>query len=112
MSCEYLPTVDLKIYQGDDKTFKFRYSVEGEPVDITDYVINLECQAPELSKQATILDQTTNKGEYQFSYVPEDTQGGNNYRVKYEVVFWPNGLDYEKNTKYKGSLVIVREHVT
>ena len=112
MTCDYIPTVDLKIYQGDDKTFKFRYKSGDEPVDLTGYDIVLECQVPELSRHAVKLDQTTNKGEYQFVYVPDDTKLGEYHRLKYEVVFWPSGLGAEKYTKHIGSLVIIKEHVS
>ena len=110
MSCYRIPELDLYIYQGDSKTFRFRYSAGGEPVDISSYVIRLECKANKLSRDAVILDQTTNKGEYTFEYSPEDTVDSKHHKVKYEVVFWVDANT--KNTKYKGSLVITREYVT
>lgn len=112
MSCSDIPEYDLELYQGDDKTLKFRYKADGIPVDITGYVIELECAEPLLDKTAVIApNQEINTGEYEFLYVPSDTQTLTASRVKYEVVFYPLGLGGEKNTKMRGSIILTKEVV-
>lgn len=111
MSCSDLPEYDIEIYQGDDKTLKFRYKSANVPVDITSYVIKLECSISELEKTAVIADQITNIGEFSFVYVPADTLATTSRRVKYEVVFYPTGLTGTKETKFAGSIYITPERV-
>lgn len=111
MSCSNIPEYDLELYQGDDKTFKFRYKADDMPVDLTGYDIFLECKEPALNKTAIIApDQILNTGEYEFVYIPSDTQLLESRRVKYEIVFWPNGsLSGVKNTKMRGTILITSE---
>tara|TARA_R110002096_G_scaffold169638_1_gene341320 strand:- start:81 stop:419 length:339 start_codon:yes stop_codon:yes gene_type:complete len=112
MSCSDIPEYDINIYQGDDKTIKFRYSADGVAVDLTGYTITLECAAITLNKTALIApDQVLNAGEYEFTYIPADTIGLESVRPKYEVVFWPTGLAGTKSTKYKGTIYIEQEVV-
>ena len=43
MSCSDIPVYDFTLFKGDDETKLFRFKDgEGEPIDITDYVIELE----------------------------------------------------------------------
>jgi len=111
MSCSDIPKYDLELYQGDDKTFTFRYKLDGVAALLTDHVIKLECTEASLAKTAIIADQTTNPGEYKFVFVPADTQTLEAFRPKYEVVFWPTGLAGLKTTKYTGALKITQEVV-
>lgn len=112
MSCSDIPEYDIELYQGDDKTLKFRYKAEDIPVDLTGYVIELECTEAALGKTAVIApDQVANTGEYEFVYIPSDTQNLTSFRVKYEVVFYPTGLAGEKTTKMRGSIKITKEVV-
>ena len=112
MSCSDIPEYDIELYQGDDKTFKFRYKADDLPVDITGYVIELECTEPTLDKTAAIApDQVTNTGEYEFVFVPADSQTLEASRVGYEVVFYPTGLSGTKNTKLRGSIKLTKEVV-
>lgn len=109
MSCSDIPEYDLTIYQGDDKTFYFRHMARTVPVDLDGYTITFECASLPLSKTAVIADQAITPGEYSFVFVPADTQLTTHSRVRYEVVFWPNGLGDIKNTKFGGTLKIVQE---
>jgi hypothetical protein len=110
MACSSITEYDLELYQGDDTTLKFRYTADSLPVDLTGYVIDLECSESLLSKTATIApDQVLNIGEYEFVYVPADTQDIEGYRLKYELVFYPNGLGGTKVTKLRGSLLLTKE---
>lgn len=108
-----VPTLDLKIYQGDDKTFKFNFSTGGDPVDLSLYDIELECAEVSLAKSAVIApDQVNDKGDYEFVYVPADTQSLTvPFRFLYEVVFYPEGLGGPKNTKYRGFIIVTEEVV-
>ena len=107
MSC--VPQHDLCIHQGDDKTFEFRYSIDGSPVDLTGYDILLDCRDPTLDRAAVVLDQVTNTGEYTITYVPADTESSDSRKVFYEVAFYPTGVAGVKNTKYSGYLLISPE---
>ncbi len=110
MACSSITEYDLELYQGDDTTLKFRYTADSLPVDLTGYVIDLECSESLLSKTATIApDQLLNTGEYEFVYVPADTQDIEGHRLKYELVFYPHGLSGTKVTKLRGYLLLTKE---
>lgn len=107
MPCSEIAEYDFEIYQGDDKTVSFRYKANDVPVDITGYTIELECANPALSKTAVIVDALD--GRYDFVYVPSDTISTESRRVKYEVVYWPEGLSGPKRTMHTGSILITEE---
>lgn len=108
MTCTEIPTYNLELYQGDDKTFKFRFKADDVPVDITSYIINLECAEISLSRTAIILDQVTNLGEFEINYLPSDTQELTFSRTKYEMTFTYNG---KKQTKMRGTIKLTKEVV-
>jgi len=110
MACDDIPEYNFAIYKGDDKVKYFRYIAGSLPVDITGYVIKLECTLLSLTKTATITDELA--GEYNFAFVPSDTANLVENRVKYEVVFYPTGLTGNKFTKYKGSINLTNEVVS
>ncbi len=102
MSCNHLPEHNFAIFKGDDESVKFRYKADGEAVDITGYTIQLETNVDSLSKEAVIADPTS--GEFVFNFTQSDTSDLENKRVKYKVVFYPNGLAGTKETKFGGSI--------
>ena len=95
------------MYQGDDCVYRFRYKAQHQVVDLSTFVIVLECSIPELSKQAIIPNPSD--GEYQFEYSREETNIKNRSTAQYEVAFYPLGLDGPKNTKYRGSFMFEKE---
>lgn len=105
MSCSNTPTYNLEIHRGDNKTFNFRYRAD-VPITIRNYHIELISKNSKLSKVAVIKNQTTNAGEFSFTFDPEDTLDNTSTRVKYEVVFWPNGLSNERSTKFIGTILL------
>ena len=109
MPCTEIPEYSFALYKGDDKTKSFRYKANNIPVDITSYVILLECTVPNLSKTATIVDATD--GRYDFIFTQADTVNLIESRVKYEVVFYPTGLAGNKFTKFTGSINLISEVV-
>ena len=103
MSCSDIPVYDFVLFKGDDETKRFRFKDgEGEPIDITDYVIELETNVDSLDKTAIVDDPTT--GEFKFIFNREDTADLVENRVKYKVVFYQNGLTGDKTTKFAGSI--------
>jgi len=109
MACDDIPEHNFAIYKGDDKVKYFRYIADSLPVDITSYVIKLECTLLSLTKIATITDALA--GEFTFTFTPSDTVNLVENRVKYEVVFYPTGLTGDKFTKFKGSINLTNEVV-
>lgn len=110
MPCIEIPEYDFILYKGDDKTKSFRYKADGVAVDITDYVIQLECTVPGLNKTAVVVDALD--GRYDFVFAKADTVNLIESRVKYEVVFYTTGLAGNKFTKHKGSINLINEVVT
>ncbi len=100
MSCSDIPVYDFSIFKGDDKTLDFRFKDgNGEPIDLTDYIIELETNVEGLDKTAIIEEPVT--GEFKFVFDREDTADLVEKRVKYKVVFYESGY---KTTKFTGSI--------
>jgi len=100
MSCSDIPVYDFTLFKGDDETIEFRFKDgNGEPIDLTDYVIDFETKIASLNKAATIDDPVT--GVFKFIFDREDTADLVEKRVKYKVVFYQNDL---KTTKFAGSI--------
>jgi len=109
MPCTEIPVYGFTLYKGDDKTKSFRYKAADVAVDITAYVIVLECPISSLTKIADIVDAVD--GRYDFVFDQADTVDLTESRVKYEVVFYPNGLAGDKFTKHTGSINLINEVV-
>ena len=114
MSCSTIIEYDFEIYQGDNLTKSFMYKAgeDETPVDISGYTIQFECSEETLTRDAVILDQTTDPGRFDINFIPSDTADLDIRRVKYEVVFYSTGLSGTKNTKFRGSLHMIKENVS
>ncbi len=104
MTVSKVNSKNLEVYQGDDETFLFRFSTDGTAVDLTGYSIKLECAFPMLNRDATILDQTTDRGYYRFDFVPSDTNGLGITKTTYDMVFIDT--DGKRKTRLRGNLII------
>tara|TARA_R110002012_G_scaffold227730_1_gene399937 strand:+ start:55 stop:387 length:333 start_codon:yes stop_codon:yes gene_type:complete len=104
-----IPKFDIVIYQGDDAFQDFIYKADDVEVDISDYVIRMECDNPAFNRLATIADQTTDTGLYTFNFVAADTAETQSRNVGYEVIYYPSGLEGPRNTKHGGVIEIVTE---
>lgn len=107
MPCSVIPEYDFALYKGDDKIKMFRYKANDLPVNIEDYVIQLETPILSLNKTATISD--AEDGRFNFIFEKADTVDLTNNRVKYEVVFYPTGLAGTKKTMFRGSINLTGE---
>lgn len=108
MSCSDIPEYNFSIVKGDDVLQEFRHLSGGEPADLTGFVIQLECALPELSQDAIL---GIKLGEYSFSFEGTVTKDLVGNRVKYEVVYYPEGLPTPKQTKFCGSISLIKEKV-
>jgi len=106
MNCSELPSYDLSIIRGSDRRFKLIHKDgDGNPINLTGYLILLECSDASLSRAAHITDYVN--GEYEFVYKQDDTINIVGNRIKYEVVYYPLGyFGGVKNTEFTGNIIL------
>lgn len=71
--------MSVKLFADDTFPSRLTYSVNKQPVDITGYAFRLAIGYPGedvLYKDAVILNQTTNKGQFEFRWVSGDLVAG------------------------------------
>lgn len=66
MPCSGIPEYNFTLYQGDDKTVKFRYKSDGKLVDLTGYQIFFETSIASLQQEASIPQHQTWGGLVQY----------------------------------------------
>lgn len=68
----------VELVAGDTLPSRLTYKIKGQPIDITGYtfIIKIGYSTP-LVKQAVILDQTSNLGEFEFQWAAGDLRAGN-----------------------------------
>ena len=107
MSCTDIAQYDFYITKGDDEDLKLRYKDgDGNPVDITNYLIQFVCpEEPTLTAYAAKVD--IPNGRFDFNWSDTITGALTKNRVSYSVVFYPTGLGGDKVTKFEGSIKLL-----
>ena len=107
MSCTDIAQYDFHLTKGDDETLKLRYKDgDGNPVDITNYLIQFVCsEEPSLNQYAAKVDIPNGRFDFIWSDTITDTLTKN--RVSYYVLFYPTGLGGDKVTKFEGSIKLL-----